>query len=538
MNTYQLSTTHSNKTMSTIERSIAVLEQVGDHANPILVKETRQSLKSRQFVVTFMLLLAASWFIFTMGIMLGGDAIEFGAIGNEFFWFFYVILAFAVLVLVPFGAYRSLLAEKDQATYDLLSITTLSPRQIVWGKLSSALVQVLIFYSAIAPFIAFTSLLQGFDFVMVGFMLVITLFLAMLSSMIAIASSAMTKQRQFQALTSLLMLGMLIIQTMFLLSIVGSFVSRFSLLDAEAWWTLGFFLVIAASYFLLFQKVATAHLTFESDDRTSGIRKVFSGQFFLLWIGIFAMTWLAPLTFSLNDDILIPAIVLSFVHWGLVGLFAVTEDPFLSRRIRRNLPDSSLRRLFVAPFLQGGHRGYVYVLIHVAILTGISVALVPGLGGATWSLDVPVAMACYLVIVLGVSCALARWFLGLSSDIRAGHIRVLTLIILAIGCMLPYAPLLWTPAYQFNFNITMILNPFATLVHLADDGSHAAAVIPVLCIGAVLAMLVNLRAMRAGIAEIVFAEVKPRAMNDAEIEFVAEEEIESVTQAGSMENGE
>ncbi|MCA9075156.1 MAG: hypothetical protein KDA93_08990 [Planctomycetaceae bacterium] len=515
--------------MSTIERSIAVLEQVGDHANPILVKETRQSLKSRQFVVTFMLLLAASWFIFTMGIMLGGDAIEFGAIGNEFFWFFYVILAFAVLVLVPFGAYRSLLAEKDQATYDLLSITTLSPRQIVWGKLSSALVQVLIFYSAIAPFIAFTSLLQGFDFLMVAFMLIVTLLMAMLSSIIAIASSAMTKQRQYQGLTSLFVLGALVIQTLVLLSIVGRFVNSFSLVDAEAWWTLAFGVVIAGSYFLLFQKVATAHLTFESDDRISGIRMVFSGQFFLLWIGIFVMTWLAPLTFSINDELVLPAIVVSYVHWGLVGLFAVTEDPYLSRRIRRDLPKGRLRRLLFAPFLQGGNRGFVYVLFHLAILTGISFMLVPMLGSGTWSLDVPIAMTCYLVIILGMACALARWCLLLSSDIRAGHVRVLTLIIVAIASMLPFVPMLWTPAYRFTFNLTMILNPIATLIHLANDGHQATAVIPVLCIGAVVAILVNLRAMRAGLNVILRSDVKPRSLVVIDDVTIWEEEREAQT---------
>ncbi len=499
--------------MSHFERSIDLLETVGDRANPILVKETRQSLKSRQFVVTFMLLLAASWFIFTLGVMLGGDAIEFGAIGNEFFWFFYVILAFAVLVLVPFSAYRSLLAEKDQTTYDLLSITTLSPRQIVWGKLLSALVQVLIFYSAIAPFIAFTSLLQGFDFVMVGFMLIATLLLSMLSVMIAIASSAMTKQRQYQAFTSLLMLGLLIIQTMFLLSIVGSFVGTFSLVDREAWWTLAFGTVVVASYFLLFQKVATAHLTFESDDRTSGIRLVFSGQFLLLWGGIMVMTWLAPATFRLDESLLIPAIVVSFIHWGAVGIFAVTEDPYLSRRVRRNLPQNRLRRLLFAPFLQGGHRGYVYILLHLAILTTICVVTVPMLGGSSnWSLDVPLAMTCYLVIDLGIACALARWCLGLSSDIRAGHVRVLTMILLAIGCLLPYAPLLWKPWFDQSYNLSMLLNPFATFYHLSDDGSYAPVIIPVLGIGAVLAVVVNLRAIKQGIAEIVDADVKPRVV--------------------------
>jgi ABC-type Na+ efflux pump permease subunit len=59
-----------------------------------------------------------------------------------------------VLVLIPFGCYRSLLAEREQTTFELLSITSLSPRQVIWGKLLSAGLQMFIFYSAIAPFVA------------------------------------------------------------------------------------------------------------------------------------------------------------------------------------------------------------------------------------------------------------------------------------------------------------------------------------------------------------------------------------------------
>ncbi|MGE3778068.1 MAG: hypothetical protein AB7F89_12845, partial [Pirellulaceae bacterium] len=39
----------------------AALERASEWLNPILVKEARQALKSRQFVVTFSLLLICGW---------------------------------------------------------------------------------------------------------------------------------------------------------------------------------------------------------------------------------------------------------------------------------------------------------------------------------------------------------------------------------------------------------------------------------------------------------------------------------------------
>ena len=49
------------------QRFESVLDRLGDRLNPILVKEARQAMKSRQFVVTFSLLLidSALWSRFT-----------------------------------------------------------------------------------------------------------------------------------------------------------------------------------------------------------------------------------------------------------------------------------------------------------------------------------------------------------------------------------------------------------------------------------------------------------------------------------------
>ena len=49
---------HASSDASSLEKLLA---RIGDRLNPILVKEARQALKSRQFTVTFSLLLFGAW---------------------------------------------------------------------------------------------------------------------------------------------------------------------------------------------------------------------------------------------------------------------------------------------------------------------------------------------------------------------------------------------------------------------------------------------------------------------------------------------
>jgi hypothetical protein len=493
--------------MSALERSLSWLERLSERANPILVKETRQALKSRQFVVTFMLVLAVSWFIFAIGLLTGGTALEYGAVGDDFFEWFYWTLAIAVMLVVPFTAQRSLLAERDQATYDLLSITTLTPRQIIWGKLLSALVQALIFYSAIAPFIAFTSLLQGFDFVFVASKLILTLLLSLFVTMAAIASSTAVRQRQWQAFATIGGLAAISWVSSMLLAGLDSFLRYFDPTDIEQWGGLIFALVMGSSYFVLFQKIATAQLTFESDDRSSGIRIICSVQFFLVWIGLLVLAWLGS-SAALDEDVIIMAIILSALHLAVVGLFVSTEESFLSRRVRRNLPTRRLRRLLHVPFLQGGARGYFYVLLHVAVFALLSTVMsVTFISTSDWSPAVPLAISAYLVIYLGLATALSRGLQRLSSDIKPGHTRVLMTILLAIACIAPYIPLLWMSQFRYSYSVLQIPEPISTCAHLAEMGDSSLIVLPLLLIGSALMLLFNLKALKNGVAEVVFAEV-------------------------------
>ena len=112
--------------------------------------------------MVFLFFLAISWFVLVATTIAAGDSLETRPWGEDFFSWFYGVLSFATMVIVPFTAYRSLLTEREHNTYELLSISTLKPQQVVRGKLASAMLQVFLYYAAIGPFIAFASFIAYF----------------------------------------------------------------------------------------------------------------------------------------------------------------------------------------------------------------------------------------------------------------------------------------------------------------------------------------------------------------------------------------
>src|SRR5215475_13221307 len=59
----------------------ALLDRLGDRLNPILVKEARQAMKSRQFVVTFSMLLICGWLWTVVFVLSGYPAIYYVPVG-------------------------------------------------------------------------------------------------------------------------------------------------------------------------------------------------------------------------------------------------------------------------------------------------------------------------------------------------------------------------------------------------------------------------------------------------------------------------
>ena len=324
------------------DRTASLADVASDRLNPILVKETRQATQGKIFATIFLLFVGFSWLVLVLGIVTMWESLETRATAEIFFGCNFAMLSFAILVVVPFGCYRSLLAERELHTYDLLRITALTPRQIVRGKLATSLLQVVVYYSAIAPFIAFTSFLQGCDVVWISWVLAMSFLWSMVLCVGALLAGAATRSNQWQSANMVGLIIMLLILWGIVLAVALEGRRAVEFDDSDFWWVNLIVLLIAASYVVLAGQLIVARLTFASGNRSSGIRIVLVIQF---WLALLVTGVLAVLdqrvVFDRNFQTAMTIWLL--LHWIAAGLVLVTESDFLSRRIRGRLPVNRFR---------------------------------------------------------------------------------------------------------------------------------------------------------------------------------------------------
>lgn len=163
------------------------LEAASDRLNPIVVKELRQGLRSRSFTVAFSLLLAGCVLV---AVGAWSQPSSGGREGRSTFEAFFACLAFVGFLVVPGQAFRSLSQELASEDWAALTLTTLRPRQILWGKIASHLVQGTLYASATAPFLLFSYFLQGIGLASV--LAVLVLAVAWQALLVTFAAAAAT----------------------------------------------------------------------------------------------------------------------------------------------------------------------------------------------------------------------------------------------------------------------------------------------------------------------------------------------------------
>lgn len=142
--------------------SLPVLTDFPDRIPPVLVKELRQGLRGRMFVVPFLVL--QFLLIVTVG---GGNTLSF--------WHFIMVM---LIFLLPSRNLGALGDERDANTLDTLLLTRLTPWRIVWGKWCSATAQSLLVAVAIVPYLLVRYLNDGSGFLGEGVLLVLLLLLS------------------------------------------------------------------------------------------------------------------------------------------------------------------------------------------------------------------------------------------------------------------------------------------------------------------------------------------------------------------------
>lgn len=455
-----------------------LLDRLGDRLNPILVKESRQALKSRQFVITFALVLIFGWAWSVLGLGWMGPDERYTSQGSGMFAGYYLILAFPLLVIVPFGAFRSLALEQEDRTYELLSITALSPRQIVGGKLVSAVAQMLIYLSAVSPCLAFTYMLRGIDAPTILFVIFYTVLGSLGLSMIALLIGTLTDERHWQVVLSVgLIVGLLLAFWMACMMVFGGLFSLGGMpfTDPVFWQINAALLTGYVTYFALVFYAAVARITFASDNRSTRLRVLMLLQH-VLFAGWMTWAWIYA---DGESEVIFFFLFFALFHWYVLGAMMTGESTELSLRVRRSLPQSFLGRAFLTWFNPGPGTGYLFAVsgaigaLVLAYFAVVARGLVPlarsWQGGETAAiLSFGALGAAYLMIYLGGGLLLLRLLR------RIGHSGMLLTILIHIllvllGCGMPVVVQMMSPDwYQTGYTLLQISNAFWTLAHVVD----------------------------------------------------------------------
>ena len=511
MNAFSLKTSTAKFLYSCWQQAERKLVEVVEYLNPILIKETRQALKSRQFVLTFMVTLLACWIASFAVFGIVGPEVFFVASGNRMLYVYCAILAFPLMLVVPYSAYRSIATEQEDNTYDLLSITSLTARQIIAGKLGSAVVQMLVYLCAVSPCIAFTFLLRGVDLLLVAILLALYFIVSLGESMIALLLGTMARVRHAQALSTVLLV--IASGSCFLFAVSQSYtlIDRSdSIIRENGFWIgIAMFLTLFVTSFLLLQAAAAAQLAFHSENRSTPLRKYMLVQqaCFLGWVAI-----LASIENSLSDHLqLAMALVGLFaIYWYLMGSVMTSEWPHLSRRVQRDLPQSRVGQIFLTWFNPGPGTGFMFAIanftaiVAMAMLLPLSHTSVPfrNVGFVQTSYFLLFAW-CYLVIFLGLGSfliALLRRYFFVS--MTAGFL--FQIILLLLGCGVPQVLTLASDSFGRGdiYSLLHSSNPIWTLIEAADNSMFASTteaqfLMYVLPSMAAVVLLLNLRSVAA-----------------------------------------
>jgi hypothetical protein len=448
--------------MNVSGRFLPWLEDKSDWLSPLVVKEVRQVVRGREFNYSFGASLVAGLAVAFFG---AADALTgSGTSGRWTFLGLMGCLAVLGLAVVPLGAFSALRNERMEQTLELITLTALSPRRIVIGKLLAQGVKLATLFAAMAPFLAMSFLLGGIDFVTILVSLLVLFMWSLWACAICLFSSTLLKSRAmsgivFGAVAVVLFVVFGMGRTLFLFraGFVGGMGGGGGT-GTEFWWTLAIATTVCVATMANLVLLAENRLSLPTENRVTPLRVGFLVQFLLIaaWILTFINE---PPRIRLNA---IEALgVIGGWHLAIVAMFTVTEDLVVPRRVLRRMAPSSPWRRLLAPFYPGGGRGAVYVLVQMALLLVTARLFQPSLTMLRWLF----AICGYICFFTGVP-ALAFRLLKPTDDTSSLKLRVVVLLLLPLSMLLPdiIHYVLWRPeVLDLKYSARHLLNPLRTL---------------------------------------------------------------------------
>jgi hypothetical protein len=459
--------------------AIGILDRLDDAVNPIVVKELRQAVKSRMVVSTLLLFLLLEVVILAVFLLFQEirtpDGINASA-GRDMFMTLQAIMLGACLLLVPAYAGVRLAAERSDTNVDLLFITTLKPRSIVWGKFLAAGVLVLLIFSACAPFMTFTYLLRGIDIPSILMVLALDFLVVMGASMLAIFLAVVPANRGLKgALLVLGFGGLLFIYVLGIRSSIFLIEEAFFLrANPDAFWGsvigVAAFILAATGQFFVW---SVALINPPSANRALLVRLYTTAQCLVTFaaaVGIsYAVKHAGPIYVWQ-----VWMLVLFLFHMTI----GVSEREHLGTRVARTIPGRGVLRFLAFVFYSGAAGGILFSIL-LGTFTLVAAPLTvwylqdhyPPHGTPSTTEIRHIAFVMTLVVLYVYSYAMSGIVLRrllFRGRLRPGFTWLLGVIAFAVGSALPYVLILSVPGNSSQFEVAhkwiTLTNPISAIV--------------------------------------------------------------------------
>ncbi|HLY75780.1 MAG TPA: ABC transporter permease subunit, partial [Planctomycetota bacterium] len=189
--------------------------------NPIMLKELRASLRGTRFFVSHLVILC----LFAGGLMLaflsmlparaGGadDPGDPSAIGRAVYLITQLLQLGVAFLVVPGLAATSISTERESLTHELLLTTTMTARQIVWGKFTAAMTQAFTLFVSMVPLVSLCFLFGGVTVyqILANYAFLFGLSAVMIAYALSMSANARSTQRAVGSVYGLTLLGGIIL---------------------------------------------------------------------------------------------------------------------------------------------------------------------------------------------------------------------------------------------------------------------------------------------------------------------------------------
>lgn len=185
--------------------------------NPIMLKELRASLRGTRFFVSHLVILC----LFAGGLLLaflsmipsqvGGydDPGDPSEVGSQVYLITQLLQLGVAFLVVPGLAATSISIERESLTHELLLTTTMSARQIVWGKFTAAMTQAFTLFVSMVPLVSLCFLFGGVTVyqILANYAFLFGLSAVMISYALSMSANARSTQRAVGSVYGITLLG-------------------------------------------------------------------------------------------------------------------------------------------------------------------------------------------------------------------------------------------------------------------------------------------------------------------------------------------